>query len=78
MPGPPSFAVLEHDLLGVPPATGVAHMQLVLRRAGTCFAHDPIADLTESGRAHCGGCGRPLHLDEAGSWSLVEDRQSLT
>ncbi|WP_256055395.1 hypothetical protein [Streptomyces sp. TverLS-915] len=70
--------MLEHDLLGVPPASDVAHMQLVLRLTGICFAHDPIADLTEPERAHCGGCGRPLRLDEAGSWSVAEDRQGLT
>ncbi|WP_394425453.1 hypothetical protein [Streptomyces sp. SGAir0957] len=55
------IAVLEHDLLGIAPEPGTAAaLTIALRRAGTCFEHDPV-ETTDFGdtRAHglCGRCG---------------------
>lgn len=61
------IAVLENDLLGIPPKPGTAAAAvLTLRQAGTCIEHDPL-DVAEFGKPPgtqiiCGRCGRKLEL----------------
>jgi hypothetical protein len=70
------IAVLEHDLLGVSPAPGTAAaVALALRRAGTCFEHQPVDVTTwsdEPGRQMlCTGCGNYVLPTDDGRWQVV-------
>ncbi|MFI1371332.1 hypothetical protein ACH4UY_04880 [Streptomyces longwoodensis] len=67
------IAVLEHDLLGIPPEPGTAAaLTVALRRAGTCVQHDPV-DVTTFGdpqpSAMCSRCSTCMVLDEHGRWT---------
>ncbi|QJT04369.1 hypothetical protein G9272_32140 [Streptomyces asoensis] len=69
---PTRIAVLEHDLLGIPPEPGTAAALVVaMRMTGTCLEHDP-ADVTGFGDARSSGvcvrCGVRMVLDEDGEW----------
>lgn len=70
---PTRIAVLEHDLLGIPPQPGTAAaLAIALRRTGTCLEHD-AADVTGFGDARpsavCVRCGVHLVQGEGGGWA---------
>lgn len=70
---PTRIAVLEHDLLGIPPEPGTAAaLTIAIRRTGTCFKHDPV-DVTVLGdpqpSAVCARCGNCMVLNEDGAWA---------
>ncbi|MFJ3793881.1 hypothetical protein [Kitasatospora sp. NPDC090091] len=70
-PNPVRIAVLEHDLLGIPPQPGTAAaLAIALRRVATCIEHQPVdvTALTDPApNAVCSGCGQHLlHTD--GQW----------
>lgn len=74
-PNPTAIAVMENDLLGIPPEPGTAAAVCVaLRRAGTCLTHDPI-DVTcvddPGPNAMCAGCGAGMVLGENGAWVVA-------
>ncbi|MFI9331994.1 hypothetical protein ACIGZJ_31185 [Kitasatospora sp. NPDC052868] len=61
---PVRIAVLEHDLLGIPPEPGsLAALVIAMRRITTCTEHQPV-DVTGFGdplpNAICSGCGQHL------------------
>lgn len=73
---PTRIAVLEHDLLGIPPEPGTAAaLTIALRRAGTCMTHEPV-DVTTFGDprpvGQCGRCGAHMVLDDGGAWVVAE------
>jgi hypothetical protein len=68
-----AIAVLEHDLLGIPPEPGtVAAAVIGLRKAvANCTAHQPV-DTTTLGelgrRGVCTRCGCDMVQDGDGEW----------
>jgi hypothetical protein len=75
---PTRIAVLEHELLGIPPEPGTAAaVTVALRRAGTCLNHDPV-DVTcvddPGPNAMCAGCGAAMVLGAQGSWVVAGSR----
>lgn len=73
---PTRIAVLEHDLLGIPPRPGsAAALTIALRAAGTCIEHDP-ADIGTLGdrpgtRVLCTRCGNHLVAGDSGGWAIA-------
>ncbi|MFL1904775.1 hypothetical protein ACJWDR_37580 [Streptomyces tauricus] len=72
---PTRIAVLEHDLLGVPPEPGTAAALVIgMRRTGTCLEHEPVetAELGEPVRnGLCTRCGAALLLSDEGAWATA-------
>jgi hypothetical protein len=71
---PTRIAVLEHDLLGIPPEPGTAAaLSIALRSAGTCFRHDPVetTGLGEQTNGVCTRCGAAMVLDDEGDWTIA-------
>ncbi len=67
------IAVLEHDLLDIPPEPGTAAaLTIGLRRTGTCFDHE-VVDATAYGDPQpvglCTRCGVHMAQDENGDWT---------
>lgn len=77
---PTRIAILEHDLLGIPPQPGTAAAAVIaLRRTGTCIQHQPVdvgtlGDLPGT-RILCTGCGNHLVGTEDGRWRIAETEQ---
>jgi hypothetical protein len=72
-PNHTQIAVLKHTLLGIaPPAGSAGAMSVRLRRAGTCFSHQPVVDISHVPvrLARCAGCGRGMELGESGDWEI--------
>lgn len=75
-PNPTRIAVLEHDLLGLKPEPGSwAAASIAMRKAGTCFQHQPV-DISafEDGPGTvmlCTGCGNHVTPTEDGRWSIA-------
>ncbi|MER6832690.1 hypothetical protein ABT320_01650 [Streptomyces cellulosae] len=72
---PTRIAVLEHDLLGIPPKPGsAAALAIAMRRTGTCIDHDPV-EMTGFGEARpnglCTRCGAAMVLDDEGAWQVA-------
>lgn len=68
---PTTIAVLEHDLLGIPPQPGTAAALVIgLRRIGTCLEHEPVetTSLGERASALCTRCGAAMLQDDDGEW----------
>lgn len=66
-----TIAVLEHDLLGIPPEPGTTVAPAIaLRRLGTCFEHQPVetTELGEQPRGICARCGTAMIQDDGGRW----------
>ncbi|MEU8473749.1 hypothetical protein [Streptomyces hygroscopicus] len=72
---PTRIAVLEHDLLGIPPEPGsMAALTIALRRTASCMEHDPVDTSTVSDShptALCAGCGRHMVQDSEGRWQVA-------
>ncbi|MGA5604016.1 hypothetical protein ACPCUF_23770 [Streptomyces griseoincarnatus] len=71
---PTRIAVLEHDLLGIPPEPGsAAALVVALRRTGTCVEHEPV-ETTTFGEARltglCTRCGAAM-VEEEGEWRVA-------
>lgn len=71
---PTRIAVLEHDLLGIPPEPGsAAALTIAMRRTGKCVEHQPV-ETTGFGEARpnglCTQCGVVMVLDE-GEWRVA-------
>ncbi|MFH9823025.1 hypothetical protein [Streptomyces bobili] len=72
---PNRIAVLEHDLLGIPPKPGTAAaLTIAMRRIGTCFEHEPVetTGLGEKPNALCTRCGAAMVLGDEGDWRVAE------
>ncbi|WP_330339394.1 hypothetical protein [Streptomyces sp. NBC_00557] len=68
-PNPTHIAVLEHDLLGISPEPGTAAAAiLLLRRAGSCFEHQPMHSATPEPTGRCARCGAPMRMGPNGTW----------
>lgn len=72
---PTRIAVLENDLLGIPPKPGTTAAAIVaLRRVADCSEHVPV-DTTELGdlrpQGMCTRCGKRMVEDEAGQWVIA-------
>lgn len=73
---PTRIAVLEHDLLGVPPEPGTYAAALItIRTTGTCIEHQPVdistlGDLPET-RMLCTRCGNYLVPAGGGTWRIA-------
>ncbi|GGR71069.1 MULTISPECIES: hypothetical protein [Streptomyces] len=72
-PAPPRanatrIAVIEHDLLGIPPEPGsAAALVIAMRRTGTCIEHEPVETTGfHEARRHglCTRCGAAMVLEE--------------
>ncbi len=69
------IATLEHALLGIaPPAGSVTAAAMMLRAAGTCLTHQPVADVSRVPVqfARCAQCGRGMGLGESGYWEVLK------
>lgn len=68
---PTRIAVLEHDLLGIPPQPGTAAALIIaMRRIGTCTEHAPVETTgLDDARptALCTRCGVAMVLED-GEW----------
>ena len=65
---PTRIAVLEHNLLGIPPQPGTAAALVIgMRRLGTCTEHEPVetTGLGERPNGLCTRCGAAMLLDDA-------------
>jgi hypothetical protein len=65
---PTKIAVLEHDLLGIPPEPGsAAALVVAMRRPASCVEHEPV-ETTGFGEARpnglCTRCGVAMVLEE--------------
>ncbi|NIY65774.1 hypothetical protein SMALB_3782 [Streptomyces malaysiensis] len=72
---PTHIAVLEHDLLGIPPEPGsMAALTIALRKTADCIEHRPV-DTTAVDDPHptalCEGCGRHMVQDSEGHWQIA-------
>lgn len=70
-----AIAILEHDLLGIPPKPGTAAaLTIALRRLGDCTTHQPV-ETTTLGQPGCVGmctrCGKPMIQGEGGAWTTA-------
>jgi len=68
-----AIAVLEHDLLGIPPKPGTAAaFAIALRKAvANCTAHEPVETTTLGHPGNvgvCARCGRDMIQDAEGHW----------
>lgn len=71
---PTRIAVLEHDLLGIPPEPGTAAaLTIALRRLGSCIEHEPVetTGLGEQPNAMCTRCGATMVQDDDGTWIVA-------
>ncbi|MEU9921896.1 hypothetical protein AB0H51_11465 [Streptomyces griseoluteus] len=72
---PTTIAVLEHDLLGIPPQPGTAAAAVIaLRRVGTCLTHQPVDTTTMNSPQPvgvCGRCGAAMVLGDDGGWTVA-------
>jgi hypothetical protein len=75
IPDPTAIAIMENDLLGIPPEPGTpAALAIALRRTGTCTTHQVIETTGLSDRfpvGLCTRCGKHMVEDPSGTWHVA-------